>query len=91
MIKVAHISTGLETGGAEVQLMRLLGAFDKSKFELMVIGLDRDTYLGDRIRDLGIPVYALNIKKKPRSIVCVRILYDNFLNLRVPSKRQVAF
>ena len=68
MIKIAHISTGLETGGAEVQLFRLLDAFDKNKFELMVIGLDRDTYLGDRIRELGIPVYALNIKKKPASI-----------------------
>lgn len=68
MIKVAHISTGLETGGAEVQLVRLLEAFDKNKFELMVIGLDRDTYLGDQIRKLGIPVYALNIKKKPFAI-----------------------
>lgn len=78
MIKVAHISTGLETGGAEVQLMRLLGAFDKNKFELMVIGLDRDTYLGDRIRDLGIPVHALNIKKKPRSIVQTYTLLKAF-------------
>ena len=68
MIKIAHISTGLETGGAEVQLFRLLDAFDKHKFELMVIGLDRDTYLGDRIRELGIPVHALNIKKKPTAI-----------------------
>ncbi len=68
MIKIAHISTGLETGGAEVQLFRLLDAFNKSKFELMLIGLDRDTYLGDRIRALGIPVYALNIKKKPVAI-----------------------
>ncbi len=78
MIKVAHISTGLETGGAEVQLMRLLGAFDKNKFELMVIGLDRDTYLGDRIRDLGIPVYALNVKKKPRAIAQAYTLLKEF-------------
>jgi glycosyltransferase involved in cell wall biosynthesis len=68
MIKVAHISTGLETGGAEVQLLRLLTAFDKNKFEMMVIGLDRDTYLGDRMRDLGLPVHALNLKKKPLAI-----------------------
>ena len=68
MIKVAHISTGLETGGAEVQLLRLLTALDKNKFEMMVIGLDRDTYLGDRMRELGLPVHALNVKKSPSAI-----------------------
>lgn len=68
MIKVAHISTGLETGGAEVQLLRLLAAFDKNKFEMMVIGLDRDSYLGDRMRELGLPVYALDVKKNPFAI-----------------------
>jgi glycosyltransferase involved in cell wall biosynthesis len=78
MIKVAHISTGLETGGAEVQLLRLLNAFDNNKFEVMVIGLDRDTYLGDRIRELGIPVYALNIKKKPTAIMQAYRLMNAF-------------
>ncbi|MCK5810658.1 MAG: glycosyltransferase, partial [Cocleimonas sp.] len=78
MIKIAHISTGLETGGAEVQLFRLLDAFDKHKFELMVIGLDRDTYLGDRMRELGIPVHALNIKKKPAAIVQAYKLLKEF-------------
>lgn len=68
MIKVAHISTGLETGGAEVQLLRLLSSFDKNKFEMIVIGLDRDTYLGDRMRELGIPVHALNVKRSPLAI-----------------------
>ena len=78
MIKIAHISTGLETGGAEVQLFRLLDAFDKHKFELMVIGLDRDAYLGDRMRELGIPVHALNIKKKPAAIVQAYKLLKEF-------------
>ena len=68
MIKIAHISTGLETGGAEVQLLRLLTAFDKNKFEMMVIGLDRDSYLGDRMRELGLPVHALDVKKHPKNI-----------------------
>ncbi len=78
MIKVAHISTGLETGGAEVQLQRLLTAFDKNKFEMMVIGLDRDTYLADRIRELGIPVYTLNVKKKPLAIFSAYKLLKEF-------------
>ncbi|PID45991.1 MAG: hypothetical protein CSB47_06710 [Proteobacteria bacterium] len=65
MIKVAHISTGLETGGAEVQLMRLIAAMNHDEFEMMVISMDRDTYLADRIRELGIPVHSLCLRKRP--------------------------
>ncbi len=69
MIKIAHISTGLETGGAEVQLVRLLEKFDKTKFEMIVISLDKETYLADKIRDeLKIPVYSLCLKQNPLNI-----------------------
>ena len=63
MIKVAHISTGLDTGGAEVQLLRLLEGIDKTKFEMIVISLHKETYLADKIRALGLPVHSLHIKK----------------------------
>ena len=69
VIKIAHISTGLETGGAEVQLIRLLEKFDKSKFEMIVISLDRETYLADKIRnELKLPVYSLTLKQNPLNI-----------------------
>ena len=65
MIKVAHISTGLETGGAEVQLIRLIAAMDHNEFEMMVISMDKETYLADRIRELGVPVTSLSLKQTP--------------------------
>jgi len=65
VIKVAHISTSLETGGAEVQLLRLLTGLDKNKFELMVISLHNETYLADQIRELGLPVHSIQLKKNP--------------------------
>ena len=69
MIKIAHISTGLETGGAEVQLVRLLEKFDKNKFEMIVISLDKETYLADKIRnELKIPVHSLCLKQNPLNI-----------------------
>jgi len=68
LIKVAHISTGLETGGAEIQLLRLLTDIDKNKFEMMVISLHKETYLADRIRELGLPVHSLQLKKNPLNI-----------------------
>ena len=73
MIKVAHISTGLETGGAEVQLLRLLTDLDKNKFEMTVISLHQETYLADRIRELGLPVYSLELKKP---VECSKSLFD---------------
>ena len=68
MIKLAHITTGLETGGAEVQLLRLLTDIDKSKFEMIVISLHRETYLADRIRELGLTVHSLELKKNPLNV-----------------------
>lgn len=68
LIKVAHISTGLETGGAEIQLLRLLTDIDKNKFEMMVISLHKETYLADRIRELGLPVHSLQLKMNPLNI-----------------------
>ena len=65
MIKIAHISTGLETGGAEVQLQRLLKAFDKKKYEMIVISLDKESYLADSICELGLPVHSLRLKQNP--------------------------
>ena len=69
MIRIAHISTGLDTGGAEVQLVRLLEKLDKNKFEMIVISLHEETYLADKIREeLKIPVYSLGLKKNPLKI-----------------------
>ena len=68
VIKVAHITTGLETGGAEVQLLRLLTDIDRSKFEMIVISLHNETYLADKIRELGLPVYSLQLKKNPLNV-----------------------
>ncbi len=68
MIKVAHISTSLNTGGAEVQLLRLLGKLDKNKFEMIVISLHEETYLADEARKLGIPVHSLYLKKNPLNL-----------------------
>lgn len=68
MIKIAHISTSLETGGAEVQLLRLLDKLDKKTFEMIVISLHEETYLADQVRDLGIPVHSLTLKESPLNI-----------------------
>jgi glycosyltransferase involved in cell wall biosynthesis len=61
-IKILHLITGLNTGGAEVSLYRLLGHMDCSRFENRVISLIPVGEIGQKIRTLGIPVTSLGLK-----------------------------
>lgn len=61
-IKVTHIITGLNTGGAERALYNLLASDFRFKYDCSVISLiDEGTY-GDKIRALGIPIHSINMK-----------------------------
>ncbi|MEA5470687.1 glycosyltransferase family 4 protein [Spirulina sp. 06S082] len=66
-MKILHIITDLDMGGAEMMLYRLLSRCDRNSFQPTVISLmDRGT-LGDRIADLDIPVHTLNLNPKAPS------------------------
>jgi len=58
MIRVTHIITGLNTGGAEMMLYKLLSHTDKTEFQSEVVSLTNIGPIGKRIEDLGIPVRA---------------------------------
>jgi len=62
-IKVTHIITGLDAGGAEMMLYRLLSATDSAAFTSEVISLTDLGPVGRRIEQLGIPVRALGMKR----------------------------
>ena len=62
-IKVTHIITGLDTGGAETALYRLLAATRSAEFTSEVISLTDIGPVGERIEQLGIPVRALGMKR----------------------------
>jgi len=63
MKRVMHVITGLETGGAEMMLYKLLSLFDRSKIELSVVSLQDKGTIGARIDELGIPLYFLNMRR----------------------------
>ena len=65
-IKVLHIITGLSTGGAEMMLYRLLAALKGSDLEPVVLSLTTVGPVGEKIKDLGIPVYSLGMGKRFR-------------------------
>jgi glycosyltransferase involved in cell wall biosynthesis len=59
---VAHVITGLDTGGAEMMLVKILEGGDRKQWRATVLSLrDRGT-LGDSIEGLGVPVNALGLR-----------------------------
>ena len=61
-IKILHIATGLQMGGAETSLANLMAFTDRAEFEPRVLSLSDDQPVGDRIRALDIPVDTLGMR-----------------------------
>lgn len=61
-IRILHIITGLNVGGAEMMLYKLLGEMDREGFISEVISLTNIGPVGRGIEKLGISVRALNMK-----------------------------
>ena len=62
MIKALHIINGLAIGGAEMNLVRLLGSMDRRRFENSVVSLRRIDSLTPRLRGLGIRTEMLDMR-----------------------------
>ena len=67
-VPVTHIITGLETGGAETMLLRLLQFTDHEKFPSRVISITGNGPVGKQIEALGIPVFSLGMNPARPSI-----------------------
>lgn len=61
--KIVHIIVGLNNGGAEMMLYKLLKYINKEKYECSVISMMDEGIMKKRIEKLGIPVYCLNMKR----------------------------
>ncbi len=62
-IKIAHLITDLDTGGAEMMLAKLVASMDSEGFSNIVISLTDHGTLGEQIADLGVPVFTLGMKR----------------------------
>ena len=61
---VVHFITGLNTGGAEIMLLKLLSAINLDKYNILVVSLIDKGAIGQKIEALGIKVYTLNLSSK---------------------------
>jgi glycosyltransferase involved in cell wall biosynthesis len=62
MVRIAHIITGLHTGGAETMLYKLLSRMDRMKFDPLVVSLADNGSLAARIAALDIPVFGCGMR-----------------------------
>lgn len=62
-MKVLHLITDLDTGGAEMMLYKLLSHSDRRNVEAQVVSLTDIGPVGRKIRELGTPVRALEMRR----------------------------
>jgi len=62
-MKIVHIINCLDTGGAEIMLLRLLSRIDKTHFQPEVISLTDLGEIACKMREYDIPVRALNLRR----------------------------
>jgi glycosyltransferase involved in cell wall biosynthesis len=73
-LRVAHVITDLDLGGAEVTLERLLPRLTEAGVESIVVCLSTPGPLADRIRERGTPVVELNLRPgRPNPLALVRL------------------
>jgi len=69
-MRVLHVITGLETGGAEMMLLKLLSATPRASIESAVISLTGPGgMIGERLAAIGVTVEAMGLARTPASIV----------------------
>ncbi len=74
-IRITHLITGLNAGGAEIMLLRLLSATDRARFDADVISMMEIGNIGDKIRDLGFRVRTLGLRRdRPNPLALPKLL-----------------
>jgi glycosyltransferase involved in cell wall biosynthesis len=62
-IKIAHIITDLDIGGAEMMLLKMLRNFESDKYEHFVISLKPTGSIGKMLKNDNLRTYTLNLNK----------------------------
>lgn len=62
-MRIVHLITGLELGGAQMMLLKLLRIMDRGAFEPLVISMVSPEPMGARIAELGIRVETLGMRR----------------------------
>ena len=75
MLTVVHLITGLETGGAEGMLARLVARCDSARLRSAVVSLTQPGMVGQAIVEVGVPLFSLGMRRgvpDPRGLLRLR-------------------
>ncbi len=67
-MKILHLITGLERGGAETMLAKLVRQMAPDRFESVVVSLGVEGSVGRELRQAGIAVHALDMRRSLPSL-----------------------
>ena len=74
-MKVAHLITGLETGGAEMMLYKLVSRMDRRKFDGIVISLMGRGRMAEQVETAGTRIVTLGMRRGiPNPIAVLRLV-----------------
>src|SRR5688572_18442152 len=74
-LRIAFVVTGLEVGGAEMMLFKVLSRIDRQRFEPSLISLSSDaTAMLPAFRELGIPCEVLAWRPRREVLAPIRRL-----------------
>ena len=82
MIRIVHVISDLDTGGAEVMLTKLVGAMDRARFSNTVISLTDGGQLGEQIESSGVAVHTLGMKRGRPDILALPRLIRLFKTIK---------
>lgn len=73
-IKIVHIITGLNTGGAEMMLFKITTGLDKNQYDIKVVSLINVGAIGQKLINSGIDVVGLNMKPNTLIVSFLKLL-----------------
>ena len=73
-LKIVHLITSLEVGGAQHGLLMGLPRFDQSQYEHVIISIMDRLQMAPQFRDVGIQVITLGLNKKTDLLVIRRLM-----------------
>jgi glycosyltransferase involved in cell wall biosynthesis len=75
MIRIVHVISDLDTGGAEMMLAKLVGGMDRARLSNTVISLTDRGQLSEQIESSGVAVHALGMKRgRPDVLALPRLI-----------------
>jgi glycosyltransferase involved in cell wall biosynthesis len=81
MLTVVHLITGLETGGAEGMLARLVARDDRTRLRSAVVSLTAPGMVGQAITEADVPLVSLGMRRgvpDPRGLMRLRQVLREF-------------